>query len=142
MTDVRFYVNLPDPLGYACRLLRKAQSLGNPVVVTGDDAALQALDQALWTFSAQDFIPHALVGSATPEVLARSPVVLAADPLAAAPRALLVNLGGDVPAGFDQFGRLFELIGTDPEAMQAGRSRWRHYKQQGHSVEKHDPQAA
>jgi DNA polymerase-3 subunit chi len=142
MTEVRFYVNLPDRLGYACRLLRKAHSLGTPVVVTGEAADLQALDQALWTFSAQDFVPHAMVGSTPPEVMTRTPIVFAPDPLAAAPRGLLVNLGTSVPEGYDQFERLFELIGTEPGAVQAGRDRWRHYSQQGFSVQKHDPQAA
>ncbi len=142
MTAVRFYVNLADPLGYACRMLRKAQAIGSQVVVTGEGADLAALDQALWTFSAQDFVPHARVGVAAPEGLARSPIVLATDPLAAPSRALLVNLGAPVPEGFEQFERLFELVPEDEALVQAGRERWRHYKSQGHPVEKFDPQTA
>ncbi len=142
MTAIRFYVNLPDRLGYACRLLRKAQAMGSVVVVTGEGEDLQALDQALWTFSAQDFVPHARVGAAPPEVVARSPIVLSADPLAAPSRGLLVNLGAQVPEGFEQFERLFELVPEDEALVQAGRERWRHYKSQGHPVEKFDPQTA
>lgn len=142
MTAVRFYVNLADPLGYACRLLRKAQSIGTPVVVTGEGADLQALDQALWTFSAHDFVPHARVGAAAPGVLVRSPIVLSVDPLAAPSRGLLVNLGAQIPDGFEQFERLFELVPEDEALVQAGRERWRHYRAQGHPVEKHDPLAA
>ncbi len=142
MTAVRFYVNLPDRLGYACRMLRKAQAMGSAVVVTGDDEDLQALDQALWTFSAQDFVPHARVGAVPPEVMSHSSIVLSTDPLATPSRGLLVNLGAQVPAGFEQFERLFELVPEDEYLVQAGRERWRHYKAQGHPVEKHDPQAA
>ena len=47
MTEIRFYVNLQDPVGYACRLLRKAHGLGTRVVVTGDAATL-ALRPGRW----------------------------------------------------------------------------------------------
>ena len=137
-TEVRFYVNLADRLGYACRLLRKAQGMSTPVVVTGESHVLVGLDQALWTFAPHDFVPHAVLGVAPPAVVARSPIVLAAQPLAAAPRSLLVNLGGDIPEGFDQFARLFELVSADPADLNAARERWKHYKAQGHGVEKHD----
>jgi DNA polymerase-3 subunit chi len=137
-TEVRFYVNLADRLGYACRLLRKAQGMGTPVVVTGEPPDLAALDQALWTFAPHDFVPHAVLGVAPSPVVARSSIVLAAHPLAAEPRALLVNLGGSVPEGFDQFARLFELVSADAADLAAARDRWKHYKAQGHGVEKHD----
>lgn len=136
--EVRFYVNLADRLGYACRLLRKAQATGTPVVVTGEPQDLGALDQALWTFTPHDFVPHAVLGVASPAVLAHSSIVLAAQPLAATTRALLVNLGGAVPEGFDQFARLFELVSADAGDLEAARERWKHYRAQGHGVEKHD----
>ncbi len=137
-TEVRFYVNLADRLGYACRLLRKAQGMGTQVVVTGDPQGLGALDQALWSFAPHDFVPHAMLGVAPPPVVARSSIVLAVEPLATAHRALLVNLGGGVPEGFDQFARLFELVSADTAELEAARERWKHYKAKGHSVEKHD----
>ena len=141
-TEVRFYVNLADRLGYACRLLRKAQGMGTEVVVTGEPQELGALDHALWTFAPQDFVPHAVLGVAPPPVLARSSIVLAAQPLEAVSRTLLVNLGATVPEGFDQFSRLFELVSADAADLDAARERWKHYKAKGHGVEKHDVQAA
>ena len=83
MTDIAFHVNLADPEGYACRLLRKASASGAQVVVVGDPAQLRALDQALWTFSPADFVAHAVAGATPAPVLARTPIVLA--PEAAAP---------------------------------------------------------
>ena len=112
--------------------------MGTPVVVTGEPQDLGALDQALWTFAPQDFVPHAALGVAPAAVVARSSIVLAAQPLAVTPRALLVNLGGGVPEGFDQFARLFELVSADAADLDAARERWKHYKAQGHGVEKHD----
>ncbi len=142
MTQVRFYVNLPDPVAYACRLLRKAHGLGTPAVVTGSPEALSRLDEALWTFSPQDFLPHARVGAVPDSVLARTPIVMAADPTEAPHRALLLNLGGPVPVDVAQFERLFELVGlAEPDLAQA-RERWKVYKAQGFSVERHDAGAS
>ena len=39
---------IPDKIGYACRLLRKAYRSGASVVVTADDATLKTLDKQLW----------------------------------------------------------------------------------------------
>ena len=142
MTEIRFYVNLQDPVGYACRLLRKAHGLGARVVVTGDAVTLARLDEALWTFSAQDFLPHARVGAVPPAILARTPIVMAPAPGDAPHRDLLVNLGGETPEGFEAFARLFELVGTDDAALAQARERWKFYKSRGYSVERHDTAAA
>ena len=76
MTAVAFHVNAPDRIAYACRLLRKAVGAGNRVLVTGEPQQLADIDQALWTFSALDFVPHCRA-DAPAEVLDRSPVVIA-----------------------------------------------------------------
>ena len=138
MTDIAFHVNLADPEGYACRLLRKASASGAQVVVVGDPAQLRALDQALWTFSPADFVAHAVAGATPAPVLARTPVVLAPEAAAAPHRQVLVNLGEEVPAGFDGFDRLIELVGNDPAALDSARRRWKHYQGSGHAPRKID----
>ncbi|GAB1384719.1 hypothetical protein MASR1M50_30400 [Burkholderiales bacterium] len=60
MTDVAFHFNVPDKLGYACRLLRKAHAAGGSVGVVAAPVVLQELDARLWSFSALDFVPHCL----------------------------------------------------------------------------------
>ena len=50
MTEVMFHLNVPDRLGYACRLLRKAYGSGAKVVVSAPPATLARLDVLLWTF--------------------------------------------------------------------------------------------
>jgi len=59
-----FHLNVPDRLGYACRLLRKAHSRGAKVVVSAPPATLVRLDKLLWTFEATDFVPHLHVAAA------------------------------------------------------------------------------
>jgi len=61
MSRVDFHSNVPDKLAYACRLARKAYMAGNKVVVlAADSAQLDALNSAMWTISATDFLPHVL----------------------------------------------------------------------------------
>ncbi len=138
MTEVTFHVRVADPLAHACRLVRKAWASGAQVVVTAEPDVLRELDTSLWTFAERDFIPHCVAGAAPAHVQARSPVVLAADPLSGPHRQVLVNLAPRVPEGFERFERLVEVVGAEPEAHGEGRRRWKHYKDRGYALVHHD----
>lgn len=138
MTGISFHVNLADPLAYACRLLRKASAGGARVVVTGQPEQLQALDTALWTFSATDFIAHGLAQALDPAARERTPIVLATSADAVGARDVLVNLADDVPRGFEGFERLIELVSGDAAALQQARARWKHYADRGYELTKVD----
>ncbi len=138
MTAIAFHVNLADRLAYACRLLRKAAASGSRVWVTGPQAELRALDAALWTFSAQDFVPHGLADTLPPGALARTPIVLAESARGAPHREVLVNLHDAVPEDFQGFDRLIELVSGDEAPLRSARVRWKHYVQQGHAPTKID----
>jgi len=139
VTDIEFRFNLPDPVDYACRLLRKGVMQGGAqLVVTGDAATLETIDAALWQTEPTDFVAHCRA-DAPAEVLMRSPVVLAPAPDASLPhRSVLVNLGSGVPAGFERFERLIELVAGDEASRGAGRVRWRHYKDRGYGLRHQD----
>jgi DNA polymerase III subunit chi len=137
MTEVAFHFNAEDKLGYACRLIRKAVGSGAQVVVTGEPKTLGALDTALWTFNALDFIAHCSA-EAAPAQVARSPVVLAAQLDAAPHQQVLVNLGSEVPAGFERFERLIEVVTGDDADRHAARGRWNHYKHRGYAIAQHN----
>jgi DNA polymerase III subunit chi len=138
MTEVTFHFNVPDKLGYACRLLRKAVARGSRVVVTGESEQLRRLDQDLWTFSPLEFIPHCHAQAGDAKVLDASPVVLADSPRGTPHQDVLVNLGGRVPEGFERFERLIELVTQDEDDRLQGRTRWKHYKDRGYAVKTHD----
>lgn len=138
MTEVAFHFNVPDKLGYACRLVRKATGAGSRVVVTGESALLRSLDTELWTFSALEFIPHCHAATAEAAVVTASPVVLADSPRGTPHQEVLVNLGGRVPEGFERFERLIELVSRDDEDRQQARQRWKHYADRGYAIAKHD----
>lgn len=135
--QVEFHTGVADPVGFACRLLRKAWQARARVLVTAPAETLAALDAALWTFEAQAFVPHLRLpaqdggAAAAAELLDRTPIWLAEAPPADAHPPVLVNLGADAPARADDYARVIEIVGRGDEARQAGRQRWRHYEAWG-----------
>jgi DNA polymerase III subunit chi len=137
MTEVAFHFNAPDKLAYACRLLRKAVGNGSKVVVTAETGVLKQLDTLLWTFSQLDFVPHALM-SGDAGVVAASPVILGESAANTPHQQVLLNLGPQVPEGFERFERLIEVVSQDESDRQLARSRWKQYADLGFTITRHD----
>lgn len=144
MTDIEFHVNVPDKLHYSCRLLRKAYRSGATAVVTGEPDLLQQLDQLLWSYSVTEFLPHCKSDSTAP-TMAATPIWLA-DQLDTCPPgttgSVLINLGQHVPAGFERFERFIEVASSDESDRLAARDRWKHYRDRGYSLKRHELQPA
>jgi DNA polymerase-3 subunit chi len=140
MTAVEFHVNVPDRLQYACRLLRKASRKGVRVAVTGSPSVLNEFDRQLWTFDAEEFIPHVRVGAgqAASSSAQRSPVWLVEDASLGAELAVLVNLGDELATGFESYERLIEVVSSDDAERDAGRQRWKQYLARGYTPRKHE----
>ena len=137
MTDIAFHFNVPDRLAYVCRLLRKATTGGIKVVVTGFQEELNQLDADLWALSPVDFVTHC--GSDAPaSVLAQSSVVLSEAVDFVDMCTVLVNLWPSIPAGFDQFERVIEVVSQDEADRQQARVRWKSYAQAGFHLVRHD----
>jgi DNA polymerase-3 subunit chi len=133
MTRIDFHTNIPDKLSYACRLARKAYAARAKVVLLADSPAQAAeLNEALWTLSGVDFVPHVMAGD---PLAPETPVIVTADEEVALPHAdMLINLTRRTPAGFERFVRMFEIISTDEEDAAAGRKRYVAYKRQDHPL--------
>lgn len=139
MTEVNFHHGADDVLGYACRLLQKAQRHGARVTVTGAAPALQALDAALWSFEPLSFLPHRRLraGDKPAEHYADTPIWLVEQPADAPSHEVLVNLGPALPVGFESYARLFEIVGRADDERRAGRERLQHYRSRGYAVVLH-----
>lgn len=139
--SVEFHTGVADPVGFACRLLRKAWRQRSRVLVTAPADRLALLDRALWTFDEREFIPHLRAGApGWPQHAARTPLWLAPTVPAGIPAAVppvLVNLGAEAPADLAPFSRVIEVVGADPDEAAAGRARWRAYKGQGLTITHH-----
>jgi DNA polymerase-3 subunit chi len=120
-------------LHLVCRLVDKAYSAGRPTLVLGDDRReLAALDELLWTSLDGSFIPHDLAAPGTTGATPTdAPVLLAMQVPDGFPRALLINLGHDVPAAAGEFERVIEVPGGDPASRQQARERFRAYRRLG-----------
>ena len=142
MTQIDFHVNAPAKLAYACRLARKGHASGSRMVFYASDRALlERFDRELWTFSALAFIPHCHARS---DLAGVTPILLAgpADADACAHHEVIVNLDRQYPAFFSRFDRLIELVEADPADLDAGRARWKFYKDRGYSLTRYDFAAA
>ncbi len=142
MTEVEFHTGVPDTVGFACRLLRKACRQGVRVLVTAPDETLGRLDRELWTFEQGGFLPHVRQPGARSTVAARTPVWLAADAAVPGAPGVLLNLGADAPADPTAVQRLIEVVSTDPDDVVRGRGRWRAYAAAGLSIRHHAAGAA
>lgn len=133
MTRIDFHSNVPDKIAYACRLVRKARAADcRLVLLAGDPAQMAALDEALWTFSELDFLPHAIAGETDAE---KTAVLLTANDSVALPHHdILINLSDRTPDHFARFQRMFEIISSDDRDKPAGRDRYRFYQQRGYPL--------
>ncbi len=137
MARIEFHFNAPALVPYSCRLLRKVHARGLRAQVVGHATTLAQLDQALWTFSALDFLPHCLA-DAPAAIQQRSSVLLSEQARADWDRQVLINLGESVPEGFEAFERIIEVVSVDELHRAQGRERWRQYTRLGHELVRHD----
>ena len=142
MTEIAFHFNIPDRVAYLSRLLRKAVGRSDSIVVVAEPAALDKLDRKLWELSATDFIGHwraGQEGGATEAAMQeRARVWLTGDVGSCARHDVLVSLMPQVPAGFEQFARLIEVVSQDEADRAQARERWRYYTSRGYQIQRHD----
>jgi len=106
---------------FACRLTEKAYQRDLRVaIVSGTLADARALDDLLWTFNERSFIPHQVCldeHSLDPA----TKVYLTALPTMVPSADLLVNLTDRLPAHWERYARIAEIIDADEERRRMGR---------------------
>lgn len=150
MARIDFHSNVSDKLEYACRLTRKIWSAtpeGDPVrniVMVGEKADLQKLNELLWSFSSVDFLPHCFIDD---EAAAETPIILTDDFASAAlnsiPHAdVMIHLGMRIPADVAvlvaRFPRIVEVVTVNEAERLAGRERYKAYRELGHELHNFD----
>jgi DNA polymerase-3 subunit chi len=135
VAEVLFYHLQRQPLEAVLpTLLEKSLERGwRAVVQTASDERLVALDDHLWTFREESFLPH---GTDREPHAANQPVVLTtgtANPNGASVRFLVE--GAEIPDDAASYARLVILFdGTDPHALALARDQWRAVKDDGHEA--------
>jgi DNA polymerase III subunit chi len=123
---VGFYLSGAQPVERVLPLIaRAAKKAGQRVlVVAGDEALLDRLDQALWEQFPEDFLAHGRAASAHAE---RQPVLLSADCAAANGATLVALADGQWREEAERFERA--LLFFDEAGRAAARETWRLFDQ-------------
>ena len=135
MTEILFYHLQRQPLETVLpSLVEKSRERGwKAAIQTVSEERLQALDDGLWTYSDDSFLPH---GTDREPDAASQPVVLTlreTNPNGAAIRFLVE--GADLPPDAGTYARICILFdGTDQDALLRAREQWKGAKEAGHAV--------
>lgn len=132
MTRVDFYLlEGGDRNRAVCRLAHKAHGLGHRIYILADNPQQAVeLDYLLWTFTDLSFVPHALHSpdaDSDPDL----PVLIGANAPPASHDDVLITLAAEVPAFFQQFRRVAEVVGPGEADKQQARRRFRFYRERG-----------
>ncbi|MBN8924280.1 MAG: DNA polymerase III subunit chi [Rhodanobacter sp. 68-29] len=123
-----------QPLLLVCELAKRAFATQQPALILArDHAQAEAIDELLWAFDEDAFIPHQLAGDdddADTAVLIVPPGVETPD------RPLLINLRETCPDGRCE--RVLEVVAADPAERDGSRVRWREYQRRGFELHKND----
>ncbi len=135
MTKVDFYV-LPETTSearwlFACKLAEKVQRMGMRVLIAvNSEADAKQLDELLWTFKPESFVPHQLINGGKP-----APVEITFNDQAGDHQGLLINLSSSIPPWFSRFERVSEVVIQEPQMLAISRERYSFYRSRGYPIE-------
>ena len=123
-----------DPLLLVCELAKKAFDGDKPTLILARSAdQADQLDEKLWEFDADAFIPHQIAGDEDDEI---TPVLIVPPETLTADRTLVINLRDECAPGL--FERVLEVVSADEAQRLGSRARWKTYKVAGFAVNKFD----
>ena len=154
MARVDFHSQVGNKLTYTCRLVRKIFSLASEaepikkIVIVGSSADIDQLNQMLWSFSAEEFLPHCLIDDESAEC---TPILLATayDELQfqdLSHQDVFIHLGQnfleDIEKITHRFDRVIEVVSLQEQEVLAGRQRFKQYRSMGVELFNHDQKGA
>lgn len=123
-----------EPLLLVCELAKMAfeRQLPTHVLVRSPEQA-EALDEALWAFDEDAFVPHQIAGEDDDD---STPVLIVPPGTEVAARALAINLRDEcAPAGY---AAVKEVIPAEESERLDSRRRWSEYRARGYALRKFD----
>jgi DNA polymerase III subunit chi len=152
MTQVDFHIlqdtNSEARWLYACRFVEKVASLGHNILIAVDTKVeAQMLDELLWSFKPESFIPHHLVGDENKTQVEITYTVNTNNDnnhdsnhdsnSYTGQQQVLVNISSQVPDYFSCFERLTEIVIQEPIVLEKTREHYKFYKQRGYPISQH-----
>lgn len=139
MTHILFYVLPSDQmmarLRLTCKLAEKAHQQGlHTYIHTPNHQVTELLDKLLWTYNDLSFLPHAI---APVEENESSRIWIGHDYEPVEHCDYLINLSNDRVDFFSRFERFAEILDQQAEVLNAGRKRYKFYKDRGYNLSYH-----
>ena len=123
-----------EPLLLVCELARKAHDANLwTLVLVRDEEQAERLDELLWEFDENAYIPHQVAGDDEDDL---APVLIATPDSDTPLRPVVINLRDEPVAG--SFERVLEVVPADDSARGPLRERWKQYQARGLDLKKHD----
>jgi DNA polymerase-3 subunit chi len=133
VTRIDFYQISGDERAFACRLIDLVYRKGHQIYVhTSTEEQARTLDEQLWTFKEETFVPHALHSEALDV-----PIKIGFDHEPEEHQDVMINLSGEIPHFFSRFDRVAEVVPVDQNSRQAARENYAYYKERGYVLNYH-----
>ena len=133
MTKIDFYQVSGDEQGFACRLIETVYRRGHQIYVhTSTEEQAESLNEQLWTFKEESFLPHSLYSE---EI--NAPIKIGFDREPEEHQDVLLNLSLEVPHFFSRFDRVAEVVPLDQSQRAAARDHFAYYKERGYFLKYH-----
>jgi DNA polymerase-3 subunit chi len=142
--QVDFYIleasGAQERLRTACRLAEKAWGMGHRVFIHTDSReAARSVDDLLWTYRQDSFVPHARYSTdRNADSRPTEPVLVGDGSTPVMDIDVLINLTETVPLFVDKSTRVAEIVAGGEAARQAGRARYKSYRDRGLDIRQHD----
>lgn len=141
MTQVDFYIlaaQTPEERAvFACRLAEKAFGRGNQILIqTDDETSARYLDDLLWTYREESFLPHALLGDSKAPADCPVSVGWHSDP--GHHHDVILNLSSKLPDFFSRFQRCINIVIQQDQVLDYTRSHYKYLKDRGYPINNHD----
>ncbi len=119
----------------ACRLLEKAYSRNHRVYVhCANQNDAEFLDDLLWSFRDDSFIPHNLIGEG-PEPPPPIQIGFGREPRGF--NDILLNLAPEIPVFHSKFKRIMELVSNQEKEKEQSRVHYKEYRAKGYELHTH-----
>ena len=114
---------------FACQLVEKIYRQGLfCYILTDSESQNQTLDQLLWTFRPNSFIPHDIYTGNLPNT--KNSVLIGSLPAPDQWQSVVLNLSSRPPEPLLHIKRLLEIIDNREPIKYSARQRYRYYQQQ------------
>lgn len=120
----------------ACRLLEKAYQRGHRIFVYCESKEhADYLDELLWTYKSESFIPHNLQGEG-PEPPPPVQIGYGAEPRGF--NDILLNMATTIPPFYSRFRRIMEIVSANDAAKEVSRHHYRDYRAKQFELHTHN----